>query len=326
MGFLHTACAFLFSTIRIATPLTYVAIACVIVIQAGLVNMAGESMLLTAALAGVLISGFTHSLIIGILGGALVCVALTMFLCFATFVMGCDLYLMSISLNLALDGGTIFVMYMLFFVKSTTAGLVDSAVMPSWDIPLIKHIPYLSEIISGHNGFTYLGFVFTFVIWFLLFRTKLGLRIRAVGQNPMAAESVGINPKKIQTIAFAITGFITAFGGMYLSMGYQNFFLASMSAARGYIGMSAANVGGGNPWVALLVSVVFGISYAVSNYLKLYIQNAQLLAAIPFMLSLVLILILSYWRKKEADRIMKANRKRLAEAEAAEQAAAAQEA
>ena len=317
---IETICTFLYSMIRIGTPFAYVAIACVIVSQAGLVNMAGEAMLLTAALAGVLFSAWTQSLILGIIIGAAICVLLTLFLCFASFVMKVDLYLMSVSLNLALVGATVYVMYLVTGVKSTTAGELDSKVMPNWDIPILRDIPILGDILSNHNIFTYLVLVFTWAVWFLLFKTKIGLRIRAVGQNPNAAESVGINPRFIYTLAFAITGLVTAFGGMYLSMGYQAFFLRDMSAARGYIGMTAATAANAMPWPAMLISMVFGLTYAITNYLKLVVSNAQLLAALPFILSLILVLILSFWRKKEADRIMRANRRRLAEAEAAQRA------
>ena len=323
MGFIETACSFLFSMIRIGTPFCYVAIACVIVNHAGLVNMAGEAMLLTAALAGVVWSWLFNSLLLGLLLGSLTCVLMTLFLCFATFVMKVDLYLMSVSLNLALVGGTVYVMYLITGVKSTTAGELESKVMPEVHIPLLKDIPILGDIFSGHNLFTYLVLVFTWAVWFLLFKTKVGLRIRAVGQNPQAAESVGINPRFIYTLAFAITGFVTAFGGMYLSMGYQPFFLRDMSAARGYIGMTAATAANNAPWASMLIALIFGLTYAITNYLKLIITNAQLLGALPFMLSLVLVLILCYYRMKEADRIMKANKKRLAEAAAAEMAAEA---
>jgi len=96
----------------------------------------------------------------------------------------------------------------------------------------------LGRLISGHNGFTYIAFLMVFIVWFLLYRTKIGLRIRAVGQNPAAAESVGINPRLIYTLSFCMAAVIASLGGMYLSMGYQSFFIRDITG-----GKSAAMMG-----------------------------------------------------------------------------------
>ena len=303
---------FLFSMIRISTPLIFVAICSTISQQAGLLNMAAESMMLSSALAGVLFSAMFQNVWLGILCGALVSVIITLFLCYAAFVLKVDLYLMSISLNMALLGGTVFVVYLVTGTKATTAGVINSLALGEWHIPLIEKIPFLGPIISGQNGFTYIAILMTVAVWYLLFKTKLGLRIRAVGQNPKAAESVGINPRRIQTLAFALAGFVGSFGGMYLSMGYQNFFLRDMTAGRGFIGLAASTIANAQPFGAMAMSFVFGLSTATTNYLKPYIVDQYFLSALPFIITTVIYLVLSGWRIKQADRLMKANRARLA--------------
>ena len=314
---------FIYSLIRISTPLIFVAACSTISQQAGLLNMAAEAMMMTSSLAGVLFSAWTQNVWLGILGGAMVSVLLALFLCFATFIMKVDLYLMSISLNMALLGGTVFVVYLVTGTKASTAGVVKSLALGNLNIPIIQDIPFIGTILSGHNLFTYFSIIMVFLVQFLLFHTKIGLRMRAVGQNPQAAESVGINPRKIYTLAFALAAFVGSFGGMYLSMGYQNFFIRNITANRGFIGLAAATIANGMPIGSMLMSFVFGLAYAVTNYLKPYIVDQYFLTALPFIMIVILYFIMSYWRSKQAERLMKANRKRLEEERAAAAAAAA---
>lgn len=312
---------FIYSLIRIATPLIFVAIGSTISQQAGLLNIAAEAMMLTSALVGVLASALFQNVWLGILCGMLASMAIALFLCWATFVMKVDLYLMSISLNMALIGGTIFAVYLLTGTKNTTAGVVQSLALGNVDIPILKDIPILGAVLSGHNVFTYLAFAMAFVVWFVLFRTKFGLRVRASGQNPQAVESIGIDPRKLYTAAFVIVAAISSLGGMYLSMGYQNFFIRNITANRGFIGMAAATIANGMPIGALVVSLVFGLAYAITNYLKPYIADSYFLAAMPYLLIIILYFIMSSFRMRQEAKRLKEARKKLA----AEQAAAGRE-
>lgn len=306
---------FLYSVIRISTPIIFVAICSTISAQAGLLNMAGESMMLVASLSGVIFSAMFQNVWVGILCGMLMSMLITLILCFAAFVMKVDLYLMSISMNMALGGGVVFVMWVLTGTKANTAGAINGLALGNIDIPLIKDIPILGSILSGHNVFTYLAILMTVAVWFLLFRTKLGLRMRAIGQNPQAAESVGINTKKIYTIAFLIAAAVGAFGGMYLSMGYQNFFSKGLTGSRGFIGMAADTIGNSQPFGALVMSFVFGLAYAISNYLQPVINDSYLLMSIPFLLSTVIYLIISGYRSGAEGRRLKKKAQQLAKLE-----------
>lgn len=301
----------IYSIIRISTPIIFVAICSTISAQAGLLNMAGESMMLVASLAGVIFSAMFQNVWLGILCGMLSAMVIVLIICFAAFYMKVDLYLMSISMNLAMGGGVIFVMWVLTGTKANTAGSIPSLALGNIDIPIIKDIPILGSIISGHNVFTYMAILMAVVVWFLLFKTKLGLRMRAIGENPAAAEAVGINTKRIYTVAFLIAAAIGALGGMYLSMGYQSFFSKGLTANRGFIGMAAATIGGNQPFGALLMSFVFGVAYATTNYLQPYISDAYLLQSVPFILCTVVYLVISGYRSTAETRKIRRNRARL---------------
>lgn len=299
---------FLFSAFRIATPIMYVALCSVVSQQAGLTNMAAESMMLASALTGVIASALTQNLLLGMLIGSAVSVLITLILCFATFVMKVDLYLMSISMNTALAGATVYALYVLTGQKANTANYYKSLYMPAIEIPIVKDIPFIGKIISGQNGFTYIAWLMIIVVWFLIFKTKLGLRMRAVGKNPQAAESVGINPRITYTIAFAIAGFIASFGGMFLSMGYQTYFVRDMTGGKGFIGMAASTIGSASPLLSAIFAWVFGLAEAITNFAKLYIADAQFLAALPYIITVILLIVLSFVKQKSEDVASKKRR------------------
>ena len=122
-----------------------------------------------------------------------------------------------------------------------------------------------------------------------------------MGQNPQAAESVGINPRTVYTLSFMIAGLIASFGGMFLSMGYQNFFIRDMTGGKGFIGMAAATIAGASPLASAIIAYIFGLADAVTNYSKLIITDAQFLAALPYIITVALLLIFSALKKKAQD-------------------------
>lgn len=287
---------FLSSVIRVSTPLIFGALAACITKKAGLMNLAIESMMLAAALAGVLVSGSTQNLALGLLAGFVAAIAITLIISYSAFVLKCDLYLTSIAMNTALVGGTVFVMYLATGQKANTASNVASLFVGKWDIPLIQDIPILGGIISGHNVLTYVAFVMIFLVWFLLYKTKIGLRIRSVGENPQAAESVGIAPRRIYFLSFAMSGFIAALGGMYMSMGYLTWFARDMMAGRGFISMSAMNIASGEPVSAALAALMFGSADALSNYMQMGNFPSELISMFPYVCTVVLLVLMSVIR------------------------------
>lgn len=287
---------FLFSVIRVSTPLIFGALAACITRKAGLLNLAIESMMLASALAGVLVSGATQSLFLGMAAGFAAAIAITMIISYAAFFLKCDLYLTSIAMNTALVGGTVFVMFLATGQKANTSGDVASKFVGTWDIPFIKDIPILGDIISGHNILTYVAIAMIFVVWFLLYRTKIGLRIRSVGENPNAAESVGISPRRIYFLSFGMSGFIAALGGMYMAMGYLTWFARDMMAGRGFISMSAMNIASGEPVTASLAALMFGAADALSNYMQMGTLPSELISMFPYVCTVALLVVISVIR------------------------------
>ena len=259
---------FLAEAIRMATPLIFAALAALITRQAGMFNMGVEGMILCSALAAVAFAHYSGNMWVGLLGAVLVGLVTGLIIAFANLSGKTELYLTCIAFNLAASGGTVFIMYVLTGEKSTTSGAFRSYQIPNIDIPVIKDIPVIGKIISGQSLLTLVAVLSIFLVWLLLKRTRLGLRIRAVGENPHAAESVGISVKKIGYTSFAICGLMAGLSGAYLSMSYVTFFMKNMANGRGYIGLSAQNMAGGEPVGSALASLLFGFSQALTTTMK----------------------------------------------------------
>ena len=259
---------FLAEAIRMATPLIFAALAALITRQAGMFNMGVEGMILCTALAAVAFAHYSGNMWVGLLGAVLVGLVTGLIIAFANLSGKTELYLTCIAFNLAASGGTVFIMYVLTGEKSTTSGAFRSYQIPNIDIPVIKDIPVIGKIISGQSLLTWVAVLSIFLVWLLLKRTRLGLRIRAVGENPHAAESVGISVKKIGYTSFAICGLMAGLSGAYLSMSYVTFFMKNMANGRGYIGLSAQNMAGGEPVGSALASLLFGFSQALTTTMK----------------------------------------------------------
>lgn len=301
-----------FSVLRLSTPLIFVGLAAVINRKAGMLNMALEGMMLSAALGGVIFAGGFGNVWLGLLGAVIMGVFSGGVLAVSNLSGRTDLYLTCIAFNLVASGGTVFIMYLLTGEKASTSAAIKAYTIPSLTIPLINKIPLFGRILSGHNLLTYLAFLSVFLVWFFLYRTRLGLRMRAVGENPQAASSVGINVKRIGYISFLISGVLCGFAGAFMSMGWVNFFMKNMINGRGYIGLSAMNIAGSNPIGTAAAAVFFGFSDALATMLKSRGANfpTEFIEMIPYaatIIALVLINVIRLNQKRRVEKGLKVN-------------------
>lgn len=278
--------SFGFSVLRVTTPIIFAAMAALITNKAGVMNIALEAIMLFGAFFGTVVSAWTQNAFFGVLAAIGAGIILSMLMAFFAFRMKADLILTGIALNTFASGSTVFLMYMVCNDKTSTSGL-PSCNVPSIDLPLIKSIPVIGEMISGHNLLTYLAFFSVIVVWILIYKTPLGLRIRAVGENAHAAESVGIKVMNVQFIALFLSGIFAGLGGAFMSMGYLSFFSRDMIAGRGFIALAAQNMGGAAPLGTLIASIIFGIADALSNMLQTLNVPAELVQMQPYLLTII---------------------------------------
>jgi general nucleoside transport system permease protein len=287
---------FAFAILRVSTPLIWASLAAAISIKSNVINIAIDGIMLVAALVGVIVSGYLQNIYIALLAAILAGVTVAGILGFFSLKLNTNIFIGGIALNMFASGITIFILYLATNDKAASSSLT-SQVVPSWNIPVIEDIPIIGQVLSGHNALTYLAFAGIILYYFILFHTKFGLRLRAVGENPEAVNSVGISIFKTKFTAFLLSGFFASLGGIFLSMGYLSFFVKDMTGGRGIMGLAIALMSGGHPLGMFFSSILFGVTMQVVNNIKTLRVPSELVEIIPYVV--VIIVLISYGIKEK---------------------------
>lgn len=292
---------FVFMWIRVATPILLPALGASICNQAGVVNLGLEGMMLISALAGALGSAYGGSLFAGFLTA--MCAVTIVSLIFAYFHLNlkANAVLCGTAINTFATGATVLVLYTLTGEKGSSSSL-KSFSWPAVQIPFIKDIPVIGKVLSGHNTLTYLALIMVAVVAFLLYKTALGLRIRAAGENPDACQSVGISVIRMRYIAILLCGILTGLGGMYMSMGYLGMFTRDMVAGRGFIALAAAAMGQSQPIGVLLSTMLFAFFSSMVNTMQSVSIPSQLVSMLPYIATILGLTIYSINRSAQQKK------------------------
>jgi len=290
-----------YSALRVTTPILFATLGALISDKAGVMNIALEGIMLISALAGVVFSAMTGSAGLGLLAAVVSGGLVGLFLAYCALKLQTDIILSGIAINLMASGGTVFALFLIAGDKGISSSLA-SKVLPKLTIPGLSSLPVLGTMLSGHNVLTYVAFLSVALIFVFLYKTPLGLRIRAVGENPNAAASVGIGVTKIQYLALALSGIMAGFGGAYMSMGYVSWFSKNMTAGRGFIALAAEAMGGATPVGSMFTSLLFGFFDALSNTLQLMKIPSEFVNMIPYAAT-VIGLVLYTVRRTRRERL-----------------------
>lgn len=288
---------FFYSIFRVTAPILFAAMGSVIAEKAGVSNIGLEGMMLISAFVGVIGSAYSHNIWLGLFLGVLASALTGLFMAYFALKLKTDIILAGVAVNLMGAGGTVFFLYVLTGDRGVSSSLV-SGMLPRIEIPLVKSIPVIGQVFSNHNILTYLAFISVIAVNFLISKTKPGLRIRAVGENPGAAESVGISVTRVQTTALMLSGVLAGFGGTYLSMAYLSMFSKNMTAGRGFIALAACAMGGTNPVSTMFSSLLFGFADALSNAMRSMNIPDQLIIMIPYIATIIGLVIYSINKQK----------------------------
>jgi len=159
--------------------------------------------------------------------------------------------------------------------------------VPDVHLP-IGGIPFIGDALKQMNLMVWLALILVVVVSVYLFRTARGLRHRAVGENPLAADTAGIDVYRTRYLAVVASGVLASLGGAFLSIGFVHSFSQNMSAGRGFIALAAVIFGRWNPGGALLAALLFGFSSALAQRLPTFSEStATLFQALPYVLTLV---------------------------------------
>lgn len=255
-------------TLEYATPLLFGVLSGVLAERAGVVNIAIEGMFLTAAFAASLTFSLTHSFVAALFAAALAGVMMAGVLALFTLRYLVDHVIIGVVINLLASGLTGFIYQQLVAKNLAAYGTVQP--MQAWQIPGLESIPFLGPILFTQKPLTYLGIVAVPLVWFLLFRTTWGLRVRSVGEHPHAADTVGINVVWTKASAVLLGGLFAGLGGAYFTVGSVGAFQDNNpTAGNGFIALAAVIMGRWNPVLAALMALFFGFARALAQTTKL---------------------------------------------------------
>lgn len=296
--------SFGYSIIRITSPILFAALAAVVAEKGGVVNIGLEGIMTISALFGVLFAYWSNSWIIGVIGATAIGVLIAMIMAVFALKLKTDIILAGIAVNLLGGGGTVFLLFLFTGLKGNTASLTTPNMLtPKVNIPFLKEIPVVGRIFSGHSVLTYVAFLLVILVWVLLYKTAMGLRIRAVGENSHAADSVGVSVMKTQYIALAISGALAGLGGAYMSMYYSQSWNIGIVAGRGFIALAAQAMGQGQPVGAMLASLLFGFASALGNKMEgMQGFSSYLVASIPYAVTIIGLVIYAMSTIKKVKR------------------------
>jgi simple sugar transport system permease protein len=244
------------SSVIQATPIALASLSGIYSERSGVVNIGIEGMMLMGAFISVVFASLTDNIYIGFLAGALSGLILGLLHAVLTIryrmnqiISGAGIIILSLGLTSFLDRA---------FVSTNPALNDPGPVLASLPIPLLWRIPVIGPVLFNQSPVIYVLFLLIIFTQFFFYYTKWGLRIRSVGENPKAADTLGINVFTLRYISVLISGTIAGFAGSYMSIGSIGLFNEGMSAGKGFLGMAAMIFGNWNPGGAFLGSLIFG--------------------------------------------------------------------
>jgi ABC-type uncharacterized transport system permease subunit len=276
--------ALLAATLRYATPLTFAALGGVTSERAGVVNIGLEGMMLTGAFFGAWGADITSSwfggIVIGLVAGGVMGLLHAVF----SVTLRADQIVSGTAINFLALGITGFLFVQIYGTEGTPDDLPE---IPDVHLP-IGWIPFIGEGLEQLNLLIWVGLISVAVLSIFLFRTPRGLRLRSVGENPLAADTAGISPIHVRYYAVIASGAFAALGGAFLSIGFVHSFSQNMTAGKGFIALAAVIFGKWKPGGALAAALLFGFSSALAQRLPVFSPStAVLFQALPYVLTLI---------------------------------------
>ncbi|MBP1325754.1 simple sugar transport system permease protein [Leucobacter exalbidus] len=279
------------SVIRALIPILLAALGGMIAERAGIFNIGLEGMILIGAFCAVTASFFTHSWLLGVIAAMLAGALFALILGYGAVYRKGDPIVLAIAMNILALGMTSFLLVAIFDVQGVfqDPGIVG---IPVWRIPVLADIPYLGALFSL-TPLGYLALLLVPTLWIVLFRTPLGLRLRGVGERPLAAATLGVKPERYQLGAVLASGALAGLGGAQLALGNVVLFTENMSSGRGWIAVVAVMLARAHPVGVLGAAVLFGFADALGFRLQILGLPPQLTDAAPYVVTLIVLIFTS---------------------------------
>src|SRR5579863_5656328 len=290
------------SGIRLGTPLILACLAGLWSERSGVVDIGLEGKILVGAFGSAAVATFTGNVWLGLLAGVIATIAVSLIHGYASIDQRANQIVSGTAINMVADGMTALVGNALWGQGGRTPQLEDSAMFNVIDLPFaqsLADVPILGSIyqhlISGHDLITYAAFALAPITYWVLYKTRFGLRLRAVGENPAAVDTAGISVRALRYSAVLICGVLVGLSGVYLSIAQAAYFQPHMSAGKGFIALAALVFAKWRPMPALATCLLFGFFDALSIRLQGTILPVigsvpvQAIEALPYILTVILL-------------------------------------
>ena len=289
------------STVRLATPLLFACLAGLFSERSGVVDIGLEGKMLAAAFASAAVAAVTGSVWLGLLAGIVSATLMSAIHGLASITFRGNQLISGVAINFLASGLTVLNAQSWFGQGGRTPSLIGGGRFTGITLPFAEALsgvpvigPIYAELISGHSILVYVAFLMVPLSWFILYRTRFGLRLRAVGEAPEAVDTAGVSVIGLRYAAIAICGLLCGLAGAYLATGLQAGFVREMTAGRGYIALAALIFAKWRPWYALWACLLFGLLQAVAlRYqnidLGAFTVPVQVMDALPYILTVIIL-------------------------------------
>lgn len=289
------------SSIRLMVPLLLACLAGLYSERAGVFDIGLEGKMLMAAFTAASVAYATGSAWLGLLAGIAGALALAMIHGLASISFRGNQLISGVAVNFLASGLTVLLGQKIFGLGGRTPSLEGAARFNEITLPFaetLRPVPVIgriyADLISGHSILVYLAFAMVPLTWWVLFRTRFGLRLRAVGENPASVDTAGVSVTRLRYAAVLICGVLCGMAGAYLATGISAGFVKEMSAGRGYIALAALIFAKWRPWSALFATFLFGLLEALANRfpnldLGLVTVPSMFMSALPYILTVIIL-------------------------------------
>ena len=278
---------FLVATVRMMTPLAFAGLSCVLSERSGIFNIGVEGMMLGGAFAAGLGAFYMDSAWFGIGSAVLIGIAMGLLLAVLSIPLGANQIVTGIMINILSLGMTSFLARVILGSNITK----KLPLLKQWTIPYLSEIPIIGKALFQQSPLSYIAYAIAILLSLLFFKTTWGLSLRAVGENPRAADTAGINVSIIRYICVILSGVMASLGGAFLSVGLVRYFTENMSAGRGFIGLTIVILGKWHPVGALLAALFFGAVDALQLRIQAFDVGIpyQYLVMLPYICGMIAI-------------------------------------
>lgn len=285
MTFLHSLSSILISTIVMSIPLIFAAVGGVFSVRSGIMALGLESMMMVGAFSAVVGSYFFENAWVGFLCGMAGGMLIGILHGILSVRYKVNQVISGIGLNLLALAATTLLMQLLWNNRGNSPQVESVHATASF----LLGVPVVGQILGKLSVNAYVMVCMVTVSWFVLFKTRFGLRLRMVGENPKAAATMGIRVHKIKYTAVLICGMLAGFGGAFLSLNHMDMFVRDMTAGRGYIAVAVAILSRYNPAGVIACALLFGFCDALQIYFQGGAVPTQLIQMLPYLVTLLVL-------------------------------------